>query len=675
MADKPIIFLTYAIFGVLFTIISIGLLLRPIGSTGNLIHRVESAKSTLSLITIALVIFFGRYLGIVDTDLYAAGSIFLVLIISIQAKSLQPSMLPTIAGGLLGWVVCATLLYWMRAEDGHIIINGGKHLLTLVIPWCLVAYLLLSTRSINSKSNQQIWVLTLFLVVVGVLIFSLSIFDYFPFTYTLWHHWSAYIAPAEMVLAGLYLFVDMPAQYGAGMTALIATFCGSNCWINAYLIFGLISLVYSIVIVLIGTTYKFHSTTINVVILLGLLISTILFTAYPPNLQSVLATPSVGGSRFLILVVLCCWIIFHPTPSKWYLYSTHAIWWIGVLWSPESAFCCTAVWFPLYVIDYVKKSDSTRNMLLRLIKALAHLSGITLLFSIVTYLCYFFWVGDFPDLHYFLLYAIYPPGPLPMKTGGAVWFVVLVMLLSVIYNCIDFLSFRDYEKFRKSLILQLMAYSGTSYFLGRSHDNNILNLIPFYYLLILDCLHRYKSNQFMSGFSATCISFLICAPTQFGWTQWSRIKTVDAIFDFNITNRLSALNYANEPTRISLSRYTHSSTLDLYADASNLINQVAERGERYLVHDSAAVLQVLAGGTVWSTGHLLNSYHFMPEAAKIEIIQRGADRLNMSGWVIVSNEPEFLKALSIFERAYVRTETIYTKHYTAVRFRPKTVDH
>jgi hypothetical protein len=675
MIDKPVIFIIYAAFGVLFTITSIGLLLRSRSFMGNSTYQAESFKLVYSLVIIVLIICFGRYLGIVNIDFYAVGAIYLIAVISIQAKISQSSILPTSAGGLLAWIVCASLLYWMRAEDGHVIINGGKNLLVFVAPWGAIAYCLLSIKSINSPSSQQVWFLIPFFVLAGLLIFSLSVLDYFPHTYTFWHHWSAYIAPSEMVRAGMHLFIDIPAQYGAGMTALITTFCGSNCWNNAYLIFGLISLFYSIAIVLIGTTYKFRNIIINLVILLGLLNSTVLFTAYPPNLQSVLATPSVGGSRFLILAVLSCWIIFKPLPSKWQLYTTHAIWWIGVLWSPESAFCCTAVWFPLYMLDYIDRGSNARCGLANAGVALAHLGIITLLLTLITYSCYFLWTGDFPNLYFFWIYAIYPPAALPMNLGGAVWFAILVMLLSIIYNWFEFLKLRNYREFRKSLVLQLMAYSATSFFLGRSHDNNILNLTPFYYLLILDCLYRYRSSRFMLGFSATCISFLICVPSQFGWTQWSRLNAAKAIFDFDISKRLSSLNYVSDTTRTSLSRYAHASAVDFYADAASLINIVTERGERYFLHDSAAVLQVYSGGAVWSAGHLMSNYHYMPESVKIDIIQRGADRLKLSGWVIVSNEIEFLKVLTIFDSAYIRSESIQTETYTAVKFHPKTAEH
>jgi hypothetical protein len=675
MADKAAVFILYAVFGSLLTIISIGLVFLPRIKSGVSTYDFRHKELFFSAITIILTTLLIRHLGVLNYDLFTAGVIFILTLVALRAMHSKTFVPSAIAGGLLSSGVCATLLYWMRADDGHVIINGGKHLLTFVIPWGISTYLLLSIRPGSSRASHHLWILLPFFALAGILIFSLSILDYFPYTYTYWHHWSAYIAPAEMVRAGLQLFLDIPAQYGAGMTALIATVCESECWTNTYFIFGLISLLYSIVIVLIGTTYKFQNITINVVILLGLLVSTVLYTAYPPNLQSVLATPSVGGSRFLILVVLSYWIVSKPTLTKPQIFITFIIWWLGVLWSPESAFCCTAVWFPLYILDHVQRNAGKHRSLINIGIALANLTSVTLLFSVISYLLYYLWIGDYPNLYYFWIYTIHPPAALAINPIGALWFAAVVILLSVVFNWIEFLKEKNYLRFRKSLVLQLMAYSATSYFLGRSHDNNILNLAPFYYLLLLDCLHRYRFSEFMTVFSSTCISFLICAPSQFGWTQWSRLSTVKSVFDFNISSRLSALSYLNEPSRVSLSRYAHRSPQDLYGDAVSLINIIKERGETYLIHDSAAVLQVSAGSTVWSSGHLMSTYHFMPDSVKIAIIRRGAERLNKSGWVIVANEPEFLRVLTIFDQAYSRSELIHTKTYSAVRFHPKGVDY
>ena len=56
---------------------------------------------------------------------------------------------------------------------------------------------------------------------------------------TAWHHWGAYIGPAQLVFAGVLPLHDIPLQYGFGPTMLLAASCKINCWSGMYWLTGI----------------------------------------------------------------------------------------------------------------------------------------------------------------------------------------------------------------------------------------------------------------------------------------------------------------------------------------------------------------------------------------------------------------------------------------------------
>ena len=75
-------------------------------------------------------------------------------------------------------------------------------------------------------------------------------------------------------------------------------------------------------------------------------------------------------------------------------------------------------------------------------------------------------------------YIVSPPGPLPVNYYGTIWFFVAVTGLGAWANLRSFRRKGNTAELRHGMALALLAYSTFSYFLGRSHDNNVLNLLP-----------------------------------------------------------------------------------------------------------------------------------------------------------------------------------------------------
>ena len=72
----------------------------------------------------------------------------------------------------------------------------------------------------------------------------------------------------------------------------------------------------------------------------------LMWTGYPPDFKGPIATPSVDGLRFFPLATLLCFIIAADERGFRSDAAGHALWLLGIVWSPEAAFYATIVWWP-----------------------------------------------------------------------------------------------------------------------------------------------------------------------------------------------------------------------------------------------------------------------------------------------------------------------------------------
>jgi hypothetical protein len=98
----------------------------------------------------------------------------------------------------------------------------------------------------------------------------------------------------------------------------------------------------------------------------------------------------------------------------------------GALWSPESAFYVTCIWWPYYV--FIKRIPGDfflrcKNIISSLVTLFSIGTGLVIVFNLIYHLIYY----KSPALYAFLVYIIHPPGPLPINLYGSIrYFFVLI---------------------------------------------------------------------------------------------------------------------------------------------------------------------------------------------------------------------------------------------------------
>jgi hypothetical protein len=579
------------------------------------------------------------------------------------------SALQACAGNLLACTVSSTLPWWRRLQPGIDISNYEMLAFAIVLIFGSIVLLHHSTPDAKTGRSGRILALGLYSAIAGYFSFSLASLATPGVLLTLWHHWGAYIGPSELVQSGARLFHDIPAQYGAGPTFVLALACGADCWASAYWVVCVATFTFVLLIGAIAWSLRSRERYSDILLLLLCIVTCTFWIAYPPIVSAPNVTPSTSGLRFLPAVMLVAWILF--TSDQKLVFRTalgHTLWVFGALWSPESAFYVSAIWWPVYVFDCTAL-DSSRARLLAFARAIGRILGLAAGTIVVASLCYRLWYGVFPIPRYLLAYMLYPPGPLPIDPHGTIWFFGFVMALSLGVSWTTWKSTGDSVRFRCSLTLQLLVFSTFSYYLGRSHDNNLLNLMPFFLLLLQDSFVC-ASGVFVRQAAAVALASLLAWLAVFGWQPWLDASQAGNLANFSFTSARAQFDYSNKNTAANLAKRM-SASIQQIDQTSKLMDILNKRGEPFMVLDPFFVLQPKYPPRIWSAMNGPVNFAFIPSQMRREFLLQTARRLGRDGWLIVARNFDSNTWLADFDSVYDRTDRIDLDTCYAIRFTPR----
>ncbi|MCE4543844.1 hypothetical protein [Caballeronia sp. PC1] len=389
-----------------------------------------------------------------------------------------------------------------------------------------------------------------------------------------------------------------------------------------------------------------------------------LWTAYPPNVGSPAVTPSVSGLRFLPLALLIAVITQRDDrrstkPPSEYI---HLIWLAGVLWSPESAAQVTVVWWPYYVWRCAR---SGRNVLHANVRLACWLIATFVAFILIYRIAY----GVFPSLTTYLAYVMYPPGPLPINPWGAIWFFGLAGLAGIVSVRRQLRRAPDDHRTQNLVVFALASFGAASYYLGRSHDNNLLNVSVFFLLLLL-AVREISDSRLARFVSCAAIAALISYPVLFGWNSWTSLAQSGRLFEFRPRATVSNFTYTSPR-----GQQANTAGSSLAATASD----DADRGMRTIVKqfdepvtvlDAAINLDASNAGVPWSACHGPENFVYLPSALRRQFLASTADRLTRPGWLLISANYDAASFLSDYDAVYRRDRRLDFGTYYAIRYVP-----
>ena len=478
------------------------------------------------------------------------------------------------------------------------------------------------------------------------------------------HHWGAYISAAKSLNAGLLIFNDFPSQYGLGPTLIIAMFSSFLGWVEGmFYAIGLMQFLYwmSLSVIALKLVGGVHGNK-KILWIFAFTITTVGCFFWIPEVANYSnQAPSLGGTRFLpatffvaIVLSLNC---YSDNITKQKIWLLHAMWALCALWSIESAFYVSLIWWPYYVFIRVPETGSIALKAQNVIESIRQLLLVVAILILVFIFVYWAVYSDLPLLSVYTVFIENIPGSLLIELTGPFYFIVSIFVMSIGGWLYIYPKQSKSREFHNTFLVILLTYAAFSYYIGRSHTYNVLPLIPFFSILLLStCGLLYP--VFVRYFSIT----LLCMLISWGVLNQSNqnYQRFD-IVDFN-GDQLNSIfkDYREDPTKTDLGR------------AISYIND--NFSESAIAVDPVSTVTLSGNQEQWNSYNNMASYNYLPNPMQKEFIEKLKNKLMKPGWVLVhKNMGVFGEVfiLDLFKKSYDLTERIQFGEYLALRFKPK----
>jgi hypothetical protein len=622
--------------------------------------------------------------AILDGTTFLIGAIVLGLVIAAltSADRLRVFTLSFLAIGASG-----TLLYW-KFDDAHSLTIEKEYLayffVAIVVMTCLTFI-----KNCRYRMIDTIFVVGIAIFVVQHSLNTSVLVDNYFYT-AVRHHWGAYIGPSETILSGARILYDVPAQYGLGPTLLIAGACGANCWVAMYWIATIAAVIYALIIASaaavmirkVDNSWTFGAT------LLAAALACMVWTSYPPQLAGPWSFPSTGGLRFIPLAALLLFVLWRESrdagakPSRLW---GHALWCLGAIWSPEAAFYLSLVWWPYLLWRASEASDRPfRAAVLVGVEIVALVALLLIAFVSVYYSIY----GLFPSFDVYVAYVVNPTGPQPPNPLGSFWFFAFTLIAGICAAAALTRAEDSGRPFASVFVCLLALFGVFSYYIGRSHDNNILNLMPFLVLALVS-VQAFAPFPALSRSARVALASTLASIMFFGCSAWRQSSLSDYADATGVASMsylrgaspeqsgaaaisIVGANLSNQQADDSAEK----SRLDggSPADAARAVFYVSSVRHEPLIKIDDGLDTAPIGPRAWSAIHDPIDFYFLPDALVAKLIDRTMRRIRSPGWLVIAKHvdsvPETLRWQRLLEGSYVKTEEMDFGAYHAIRFEP-----
>jgi len=564
--------------------------------------------------------------------------------------------IPALLGGATAAMLFATALWWIAS------LQMG------LVPALLGALLALGAgylprwKGSSNVSKVQLLPAMILCGVIGLAMGLLTTpFEASDTIYLAWHHWGAYLAPVEAWRAGGVPYRDFPIQYGIGPTLLLMASCGQDCWRGMYDTAIVANALYfatlcgSVILLTVPL-----SRGVRWLALLAMFCAAYFWTGFPSVFAGPVMTPSVAGLRFLSISALLLHIIYTEQSKVRRGWIGHVLWLIDLFWSPEAAFFGTLIWWPYLALRDAEGASGWRAAIIAL--ARGGLRGLGALASGLAGLALTLWLlsARTIQLWEFLAYIQHPPGALPISPAGTIWIALASIALAV-----PMLARHGLSSHARSLYPCLLGLLGaSSYFISRSHDNNILNLFPLLILLLLAILAkgedgRASTTQFVRSFVHSGFAAMIALVVMFNFAHWREGAARSGLLTLGPARLIArfAPDHKNRP---------------------NFLSPDAVAGLEYLRGRHAGMVVLLDGNKLmprsptsssWNGVNNIANFEPLPEPMIQHYIERGAAAYHRAGWILADEEHG--RWLAAFNKVYDVSEQKSFGKYRAYYLTPR----
>ena len=678
MSDKPLAFLIYGLSGLLLALSPtlIEILGLASGDTSRSSLRRGWATNLAAIASSAIALALLIYITNIQITY-----LFIFLICAIIASWRTSTIsIATVLLFVCVFIVSTKLIWWASIYDG---------ISTLMFISMIIVFIgaleLLTNSSIYGATRgylpYEYLLFVLFAVFCIFLSFSLGLFEADEILFTTWHHWSAYVGPAELMWSGARIFYDMPAQYGLGPTTIIAFSCSIDCWEGMYFVVGAANVLYAATIACTGVLLLGKERTVGqiVVVLVATVTACFLYTAYPPSLGTPSISPSTSGLRFLPCSLLVTYLCY-KADKAWNLQQIitgYLLWLFGLLWSPESAFYVTFVWWPFYLFRSISNGPTGLRGVIESTKRMIYLLMSAVVPIMTLFAFYYAMFSVIPSIESIFVYILYPPGPVPFDIHGAI--VYMAFVFAVVISCYIAQTYRRRDRtfLRRSLPIFLALFAVSSYYLGRSVDNNLLNIMPFIVLALFVAVSLPCHRQ-LNAIGSIAVCSIIAITLRFGWgSYWGPAIEQGTEFRIGPEGIVKSLDFTNVNTDAALDRREKQrNPLVRSSDIKEAVDYIWLNYHEPVTLAAPPLVLLTTHEQPWSAINVPENFFFMPKRLRRVFLERTMRRLNQSGWLIVQTGVADIVAeggrtlVEDFDAVYTRDISLKFGSYTAIRYLP-----
>jgi hypothetical protein len=291
----------------------------------------------------------------------------------------------------------------------------------------------------------------------------------------------------------------------------------------------------------------------------------------------------------------------------------------------------------------------------------ALLGGAALLFSALVMLATFrLTFGIWPELASILAYFQNPPGVVAANPFGPLGFVVVLTIASIrtLNKC-----GAEHEGMLYACTMAMVT--AFSYYLSRSHDNNVLNLLPFILLVALCLLPKEgasssRDGAFANGFGTMTVMSIVAFVAVFDFTAWTDRARDGKPIETGPDILLKQFSPPPSDPKPIISK-----------DALELLDYARRNSTTApLLFDRMGVMPRAGPGKAWTSVNNIANYSPLPQSLVSRYILQGAKAYNKSGWLIVE-DGRYERWPEYFAVAYDVEPMVRKGRYVAYVLRPK----
>jgi hypothetical protein len=381
--------------------------------------------------------------------------------------------------GLGTWGVGASLIWWVSPDAfvqntwsvGVFVVASAVVLGALWLP--------------DAVAGRWLRLVGFGLALIPLALASVWTNDLFDITTT--YHWEVYIGPADLIRQGGWLLWDVPSQYGFLSELAIAWIPTPSPWEGLFILNSAANFLLAMTVFLL--LRSLGRGVLNLLMSFSVaLAACFLRPGFANQFIGPDGYPSTGGFRFiwcvaLLLIFVALLRVSSPRGRLALFVVGNLLWVLGVLWSAESAIYSTFVWIPGYALTVVAECWGVGDKRRRIVK-IARLVALPAIFLAVAvaivFVTYRIGLGHGLDLQSFYEYGLtYQAGfgSYPLDPGGPGWVLFVAYVATLVT-----LAWKVRKQPAMASIALVaaaaMIFATSSYFVGRSHPNNVWNLAP-----------------------------------------------------------------------------------------------------------------------------------------------------------------------------------------------------